>query len=143
MQVELIFKRFLSKVRDPIFSAMDPYLLQCLCFDWLRSAAAEFQRVLLTDQITIDEEAESILLDDRFEPNRVCEILSLGMVVYWMSWNVFSAENMQNPVLPDGLRSFSPANLQKERMNTFGNAKKEFYDSLHSLSSALYLRGEL
>ena len=83
---EIVYERFLNRVRDFNLVDLDDYTLDTMLLGWLKSAVV---KVRTTQTITFDDENECFKED---LPELDIELIAMGMTLAWLDQYINSTE---------------------------------------------------
>lgn len=131
----VIYERALSKMREYAFVDFVDSDIYAALSPFLKSAEADFARICVSDLSNIDDEGYVDVLT-----NEEIEILSLGIVNYWLSAYVADADKLRNALGTKDFSLFSPANLLSTVESVKEAADLEFRSKINLYS---YLHGNV
>lgn len=132
--VDVVYKRALSKMREYIFISMDDEDISDVLSTFLKSSESEFERIYGRPFLREDGRYSEELSDE------VVEILASGMLCYWATSYVADSDKWMNALSTKDYTVFSPANLLKVTSATRDSFVLEFHDKMNRYS---YLHGDL
>ena len=83
---EIVYERFLNRVRDFNLVDLDDYTLDTMLLGWLKSAVV---KVRTTQTITFDDENECF---KEYLPELDIELIAMGMTLAWLDQYINSTE---------------------------------------------------
>ena len=132
--VNIIYERALSKMREYIFVDMDDEGVYGVLSVFLDGAESEFERIYGRPFDRVNEEYSEDLSTE------VIEILALGIVCYWATAYVADSDKWSNALGTKDYSVFSPANLLSVTVSTRDNFLLEFHDKMNRYS---FIHGDL
>lgn len=136
-----IYDAALSKMREYEFLDLDDIDVYAMLSPYLRNAEADFSRICeesLSD-LYMDSHDRAIGYAADLSQESI-EILSLGVVCYWMTAYVADADKLRNALGTKDYSVFSPANLLNSVRETRDVFLLEYHDRMNRYS---YLHGNL
>ena len=132
---------FLAKVSEFDFGEMDQFTRTMTVDNYMKRACAQFDKICKYDLSTRDdvlrEFAETIPEEDIVE---IADIVSEGMLVYWMKPFVYRQENLEQNLNTKDFTSYSPAELLYRIRGAYTSAQKDFVGMQREYS---YRHGDL
>ncbi len=132
--VDVIYKRALSKMREYIFIDMDDESISDVLSILLKSAESEFEPIFGKSLAREKNHYADDLTDE------VIEILSAGILCHWATSYVADSDKWMNMLGTKDFTVFSPANLLKVTSATRDGFALEFHDKMNRYS---YMHGDL
>lgn len=136
---DLFSKYFLLKIKEYSFAQMLPEVRIDMVDSYLRMAVSEFEEICTTHDLTDRDECGRVFNEDI--PDIIVNIVSDGMVKFWLRQYVFNPHNLENYLnTRDFTLAASPANVLKEVRETYELMSRTFTQGMREYS---YRTGDL
>lgn len=132
--VDVIYERALSKMREYIFVDMDNEGVSGVLSILLKSSESEFERIYGKPFVRVDGQYNEDLSDE------VIEILASGILCHWSTAYVADSDKWMNALGTKDFSVFSPGNLLKVTTATRDAFILEFHDKMNRYS---FIHGDL
>ena len=132
-------KYFLYKIKENSFAEMLPEVRIDMVDTYMRMAVSEFEEICTTHDLAKRDECDRSFDEDI--PDIIVNIVSDGMVKFWLRQYVFNPHNLENYLnTRDFTLAASPANVLKEVRETYELMAKTFTQGMREYS---YRAGDL
>ena len=132
-------KYFLYKIKEYSFAEMLPEVRIDMVDTYMRMAVSELEEICTTHNLAKRDECDRSFDEDI--PDIIVNIVSDGMVKFWLRQYVFNPHNLENYLnTRDFTLAASPANVLKEVRETYELMAKTFTQGMREYS---YRTGDL
>ena len=133
---------FLSKVTEYEFINMDSFDRNSIMDEYMKHAISSFERInKYKFANTGDDKVREFNIDIAPEDlDEIVDIISEGMLVYWMKPYIYKQEVLENILNTRDYTTYSPAELLMRLRNAYSQADIDFK---HMMRAYSYAHGDL
>ena len=133
---------FLSKISDFDFASLYDFQRNSVVDGYMKLAIADFRSVCKYDLSTTgDDIVREFLVDiETGDLDELVDIISEGMVVYWMKPFTYRQESLQGVLNTRDFTTYSPAELLMRIGEAYKKAQRDFIGKIREYS---YRHGDL
>lgn len=126
-----IFSDFLQKITEYKFLSLPVSTRNEIVGGYMKHAVIEFSTVCGEPIESIDDEEETVAMQNEIDEFEFIDIITDGMVFYWFKQFMFAEENLKNQLNTVDFSTYSPAELLKQVKLAYDQCGKRFTERLH------------